>query len=79
MNEINSKSNFSTSRISEQETKKDKLNKSKETTGLKKYLNIQTPIKKRGSLAPPVLSTKTLMKVREENSDKFNNMGEVNA
>jgi hypothetical protein len=50
-------------------------------TSLKKYINVASPMKKRGSLAPPVLSAKTLFKVREDNSDlfKINELAEVNA
>ena len=65
MNEINSKSNFSTSRRSEQIDRKDKLgtllNKNKEMGGLKKYLNATSSVKKRGSIAPPVLNIKSML------------------
>ena len=74
MNDFNSKSNFSSSRKSEY-IQSDKLgsflNKNKEMGNLKKYINATTSIKKKGSIAPPVLNIKSLLHVREDNSDQL--------
>lgn len=76
MNVINS----SSSRKSEYIDKKDILNKSKDNSNLKKYLTAGSSTKKRGSMAPPVLSIKSLLKVREDNADQLQkDIAEVNA
>ena len=38
---------------------------------LKKYLNATSSIKKRGSIAPPILNIKSMIHVREDNSDQL--------
>jgi len=55
------------------------LNKNKDMGSLKKYLNATSSIKKRGSIAPPVLNIKSMLQVREDNSDQLKkDIAEVN-
>ena len=55
------------------------MSKNKEIGNLKKYLNATSSIKKKGSIAPPVLNIKSMLHVREDNSDQLQkDIAEVN-